>query len=443
MESLKAGAAATEISPKDSQYLTGYYHALDRYSTGIHDPLLSCALYLSNGQNRVMFISNDIINLTKEISQRTRKRISEETGIPVSNIMITASHTHSGPLTYDNIKYEHDPNYPKADPAYIRLFEQGIVSAGLTAYRNAQAAQAGLAVADGTGVGSNRRDPCGPSDPEAPVLMVKTADCKVNIACMMIYSMHPTVLHKDSTLVTADFPGMTRQFLQQTILGEDCPVLYHTGPSGNQSPRYVAEQKTFAEAKRLGEMLGRATARVIPRITYTSSLSLESYQHFIDLPRKQLPTVAQAQALLERAREKLDSCQRTNQPRAITRTAYSDWTGTENALQLARLNEQGRLTAYYESLLPAEIQILKVGPWSFVGWPADPFVEYALSVKDRYGDTFIISHVNTPLGGYIVTEEAARQGGYEAFSGVSGPDAGKMLVDTTLHVLEPVSVRRA
>jgi hypothetical protein len=272
--------------------------------------------------------------------------------------------------------------------------------------------------------------------------MVKTADGRENLACMVVYSMHPTVLHKDSTLVTADFPGMTRQFLQQTILGEDCPVLYHTGPSGNQSPRYVAGQKTFAEAKRLGEMLGRAIASVIPRIAYMSSLSLESYQRFVDLPRKQLPTVAQAQALLERAREKLESYQRTDQPRAVTRTAYSDWTGAENALQLARLNEQGRLTAYYESLLPAEIQILKVGPWSFVGWPADPFVEYTLSVKDRYKDTFIISHVNTPLGGYIVTEEAARQGGYEAFSGVFGPDAGKTLVDETLQMLETAGAPR-
>ena len=68
--------------------------------------------------------------------------------------------------------------------------------------------------------------------------------------------MHPTVLHEDSTLVSGDFPAMTRQYLQEHVLGADCPVLYHTGPSGNQSPRHVTRANTFDEAERLGGLLG-------------------------------------------------------------------------------------------------------------------------------------------------------------------------------------------
>ncbi len=35
------------------------------------------------------------------------------------------------------------------------------------------------------------------------------------IACMLVVSMHPTVLREDSRVVSGDFPGLARQFLQQ------------------------------------------------------------------------------------------------------------------------------------------------------------------------------------------------------------------------------------
>lgn len=56
----KAGAAAVEITPKESQFLFGYPH-VERMSTGVHDPLFSSALYLENGCEQVLFIANDII----------------------------------------------------------------------------------------------------------------------------------------------------------------------------------------------------------------------------------------------------------------------------------------------------------------------------------------------------------------------------------------------
>ncbi len=70
--------------------------------------------------------------------------------------------------------------------------------------------------------------------------------------------MHPTVLHEDSTAITADFPGAARAFLAERF--PDLTTIYHTGPSGNQSPRYFVTGQTFAEADRLGTMLGAGGA---------------------------------------------------------------------------------------------------------------------------------------------------------------------------------------
>lgn len=431
---LAAGAATADISPQNSQFLCGYPH-VERYSAGIHDPLLSTALCLADGREQVMFIANDILLVGKAGTARARARIAAGTGIPAHNIMITATHTHSGPLTLDYVSWEPDPVVPKTDAAYVQLLEDGIVAAALAAHAKVQPAEVGLAVADATGVGSNRRNPQGPADPQVPVLVVRSADNHKPIACMLVYSMHPTVLHEDSKWVSADFPGAARQYLQQNVLGTDCPVLYHTGPAGNQSPRHVTHGSSFAEVRRLGEMLGCAVARVIPRITYSSSVALQSQQRNIDLPRKEFPSVTEAERTLEGARAHFETLRKERAPRAETRTAECDWFGAEETLTLAQADLDGRLDAQYAQCLPAEVQVIRVGAWSFVGWPGEIFVDYALAVKKQFRNAFVLSLANGELGGYIVTEEAALEGGYEASNALFGPEAGKLLVQTTQELL--------
>ncbi len=432
MDRLQAGAATADITPKDSQFLFGYPH-VSRYSTGIHDPLLSSALYLCDGQTQMMFVTNDIIFVPKEIAWQARQRIEEHTGVPGRNIMITATHTHSGPKTVDYISNEDDPTVPKVDTAYLDLFEVGIVEAAIAAFRGARPAEVGLAIADGTGVGTNRRDISGPADPEVPVLMIRS-DGKP-LACMVVCSMHPTVLHEDSTLISGDFPAMTRRFLQQNLLDPDCPILYHTGPAGNQSPRHVTRENTFAEAERLGAMLGTAIARVIPAIEYTSEGPLEARRAFTDLPGRAFPSVPEAEQNLKQAVSRLAQLQASGAPRQVIRTAEVDWFGAEETLTLAKAAEAKRLDAVYRSRLPAEVQAIRVGPWWFVGWPGEIFVEYALAVKACQPRTFIISLANGELQGYIATDDAEEIGGYEASNAVFAPESGKRLVNTTLELL--------
>ncbi|MCK5737787.1 neutral/alkaline non-lysosomal ceramidase N-terminal domain-containing protein, partial [bacterium] len=97
---LSAGAAVAEITPHDSQFLYGYPH-VERFSTGVHDPLLCSTLFLSDGQTSLLFLAVDIIFISKMMSNRVRQRIQEKTGIPMENMLISATHTHSGPITVD------------------------------------------------------------------------------------------------------------------------------------------------------------------------------------------------------------------------------------------------------------------------------------------------------------------------------------------------------
>ncbi|HXK61091.1 MAG TPA: neutral/alkaline non-lysosomal ceramidase N-terminal domain-containing protein [Acidobacteriota bacterium] len=432
---LQAGAAAVDITPVDSQFLYGYPF-VPRYSTGVHDPLLSSALYLSDGKSEAMFIANDIIWIGKKSTQRIRERICSATAVPAEAIMVTATHTHSGPMTLDYISNEADQAVPKTDPAYVRYIEDRIVLAGIKAFEAAQSAEAGLTCVEVVGLGTNRRDPEGPTDREVPILMIRSLHTGCPLACMLICSMHPTVLHEDSRLISGDFPGLARQYLQNELLGDGCPVLYHTGPAGNQSPRHVTRSNTFDEAERLGALLAKSVLEAIPSIRYCTALEIGVRQVFTDLPRRQLPTLFEAQTIRDDAKRRLEELKRTQGSRQAIRTAEVDWFGAEETLTLARAAAEGRLEESYASVLPAEIQLISIGPWAFVGWQGEIFVEYALAVKGSRPLTYVISLANGELQGYIVTPEAVNERAYEASNALFAPESGRILVERTIELLD-------
>jgi len=443
---LIAGAATADITPRGSQFLFGYPH-VRRYSTGVHDPLLSSALYLSDGQTPLLLVANDVIFVSRQTAGRVRERIAQRTGIPAANMMVTATHTHSGPLTVDMLSSEADPAVPKTDPAYVQRLEDGMVEAASKAYDAARPATIGLAVADGSCVGTNRHDPAGSADPQVPVLVIRDVGHPAFIAVLVVCSMHPTVLHEDSTLVSGDFPAMARQYLQQNVLGKDCPVVYHTGPCANLSPRHVTKANTFDEATRLGHALGRSIARAVASADCAAVPKLGCVRGFVDLPPRVLPSVREAQDQLDRSARRLEEKKKGTGPicsgkldlspfSAEVRTAECDWFGAEETLTLARAAATGRVAAAIASVMPAEIMVMQIGPWFFVGWPGEISVEFALQVKARQPGCYVISLANGELQGYVVTEQAIREHRYEALNALfAGPESGRLLVDKTLELL--------
>lgn len=433
---LMAGTASVDISPNRSIFLSGYPH-VKRYSTSIHDPLLSSALFLDSMGKRVLFISNDIIYVSKQMVQRARRRITQSLPISEEHILISASHTHSGPKMLDPLATEADEAVPKTDESYVKFVEDRIVEAAIKAHQNLQPAVIGLAVADATGVGTNRRDPNGPRDLQVPVLVVReNAPGTKSIAAMLVCSMHPTVLHEDSTLVSGDFPGAARQYLQKRVLGEECVVLYHTGPAGNQSPRHVTKANTFAEVERLGTILGEAAAKVIPGIEYESDVTIEVKTAHVELPLRLFTSFADAAKKLEHAVARLKELRERGAPKTQVRTAETDWFGAQETLTIARAAQGPRLNEVARTCLPAEIQVIRIGSWKFVAWQGEMFIEFALEVKAESPETFLISYANGELQGYLVTKQAVDEGGYESGNAIfKSPEGGEMIVERTLKLL--------
>ena len=147
--------------------------------------------------------------------------------------------------------------------------------------------------------------------------------------------------------------------------------------------------------------------------------------------------VPQAEQSLARAVERLAALRESGADRREVRTAECDWFGAEESVALAHAAAEGRLDDAVAAVMPAEISLMRIGPWRFVAWPGEIFVDFALRVKARCPNCCIISLANGELQGYLATEEAVRCGWYEAMNAMfASPASGMLLVGKTLEMLE-------
>ncbi|MFA9480204.1 neutral/alkaline non-lysosomal ceramidase N-terminal domain-containing protein [Phycisphaerales bacterium AB-hyl4] len=430
----RVGAAELDITPKKSAFLFGYPH-VERYSTGVHDPLLASAVYVSDEQSAAIFVGCDVIFVSRAMTHRARQRIADAVGLPAEHIMITASHTHSGPITMSMLSNEGDATVPAPDADYLQQLEDGIVRAAVHAHATAAPATLDHAVADGRGLGTNRRAPDGPTIPAVPVLLARRSVDREPIAVMAVVSMHPTVLHEDWTLVSGDFPGLARVHLQKQFA--NCPFIYHMGASGNQSPRHVTKANTIEEANRLGRMLSDAIQYALQNATPLTPTRIDCTQNTVELPLRSFPTVDEAQARLKASVDRLAELRDANAPRTQVRTAECDWFGAEETLALAQANVEQRLAAAARQCMPAEVQVIRIGSVTFVGWPGEVFVEFAMQVTAEHPDAHIITLANGDLQGYLVTQQAIDENAYEAGNAIfASPDSGDRLVAATRELLD-------
>jgi neutral ceramidase len=438
--SLLAGAATCDLTPVTPAPLFGYPN-VRRVSTGVHDPILVSALYLADSANPdkgVVLMSLDLLLLETPLARRLRTEVAKSAGVPESHVFIGCTHTHSAPVCARFLAWRGDVGAPDPDPAFLEEIVRQAVSAGVGALKAVRPARVAWGSADATGVGGNRISADGPTDPECGILCVRPATGGAPFASVLVYGMHPTVLHEDSTLISSDFPHYTRLHIQERF-GAEHVTVYLMAPSGDQSPRRFVSGQTFAEAERLGRILGAAVVsamEAMPETSFAASVQLAGMLRSVPLPRRTMPALHVAVAMLEQAKTRFERLKAEQAPRAEIRTAECAVFGAQSTLNLARDQETGELDAVVAEAGVSEIQALRVHNATLIGFPGEMFVEYALELKRRAADkVFPASLVNGELKGYICTAAAEAAGGYEAANSLYSHEAGPVLIQSALDVL--------
>ena len=433
---LSVGSGRVEVTPRKPLFLVGYPH-VERISTGVHDPLYATALCLDDGGQAILLISVDIICLPHPFTGACREHLQEATGIPPEHILISCTHTHSGPVTQSMVSWNRDGVVPPPDEAYLDEVLEGIVGAGREAHASRQPAEIAVASVDIEGVGRNRLDPDGPRDPQVGILYARRREDGSPLAVHMVYAMHPTVLHEDSTVISGDFPGFARAVLEEALPG--ARVAYHMGTAGNQSPRYDVRGQTLAEAERLGGRLGQAVLKRIQSLDaqdFSNAARVTGRAGRAEVPFRNFPSLAVAGERYDAAVAEYERLKAEGAPHGPVRTAECVTFGAEEVMALAEAQASGELAAIHDAYRHAEVVVLQVGNHALVGMPCELFVEYGLEIKRRAAlPSMVISLANGELQGYIVTPEAEQQGGYEAFNSMATAETGARLVNTALKLI--------
>src|SRR5689334_3120865 len=93
---LKVGSAAVVITPPIGTPLAGYYET--RISEGVQDDLYAKAIVLECGGARAAMVSCDLISMPLTVAAEARRLIEKETGLKAEQVMISATHAHTGPI---------------------------------------------------------------------------------------------------------------------------------------------------------------------------------------------------------------------------------------------------------------------------------------------------------------------------------------------------------
>jgi hypothetical protein len=108
-------------------------------------------------------------------------------------------------------------------------------------------------------VSLNRRFPDGPIDTAVRVLRVEGSDGQLR-AALVNYGCHPTILNWNNLRVSRDWPGYAEGAIK-ALWGEQTVVLFANGACADINPVKISE--SFDETRRVGTIVGAEAARVL------------------------------------------------------------------------------------------------------------------------------------------------------------------------------------
>src|SRR5829696_1689945 len=94
-DELRVGAAAVSITPEAGAPMAGYYSP--RAAEGVDDDLFAKAIVVEQDGAKVALVVCDLISMPRGVADEARRLIEQSVGLPAERVMLSATHTHTGP----------------------------------------------------------------------------------------------------------------------------------------------------------------------------------------------------------------------------------------------------------------------------------------------------------------------------------------------------------
>ncbi len=446
-DGLQAGFSAVDITPDRPTPMAGYYSV--RLSTGTHDPLWCKATYLDDGPTQVALVELDLISTTKWMVDESRKLIEEQIGLTGSNVMISASHSHTGPVLSDpaSTRYQSLGGQHPESKRYMLELPRKIAQAVMNAKAAVQQVQVLHTVGSETDLAFNRRffmtdqtiawnpgksnpkilKEVGPVDTTLPIVsflkLAQTTDTPTPSLDDFVGLHANYTIHQDTvggTEWSADLVYSFEQALQQ-VTGKQCQIQYSTGACGDVNHLDVRSswtQRGHGEAARIGTRLAGAVLRSVKSLKPVDGVQLKCSSEMVSL--QAMPYTPDRLAWAKTIEQQAS----TDEP-----PGFMDMVEAFRILDIAERNEVP---------FDVEVQVITLGnSVAWVSLPGEIFVQLGLAIKEGspYATTMINELANGSIG-YIPTQQAYRQGNYEVVSARCQEGSGELLVDAALRQLQ-------
>ncbi|MEY4938572.1 MAG: hypothetical protein RIQ93_307 [Verrucomicrobiota bacterium] len=429
----KAGAATSNISPRLGAGIVGGWSAPP--AENIHDELHVRCLALDDGTTKLVFAVVDSVGVSREIFDDAKKMVSETTGVPVENMMMSATHTHSavgsgGPSGGGSVD-------PLAD--YRKFLTKRIADGVRRALNNLEPARIAWGsgnvpqqhqfnrrwlLKDGKstinpfggqdfavmnpGGRTDLQKPAGPTNPEVYFLSVQSTSGRP-IALLANYWLH-YVGGVGPNDISADYFAVFCDRIQE-LLGadrQDPPFVgvLANGPCGDVNnnnytpgappgPKYARYEKMRVVANDVAQEV----MRVHRTLQHRDWVELKSAQAELELQMRQ-PTpemVTRAQEILARP-ETVSPIHKREVDYARRTIAAKNWPEKVNIV----------------------MQAFRLDDLAIAAIPFETFTETGLEIKAKspFKDTFTIELANGSYG-YLPTPEQHALGGYETWLGTN------------------------
>lgn len=420
--SFSAGAAVSNITPKIGLSMNGNFQ--DQLAKHIHDDLHARCIVLDDGKTRLAIVVADLCMVTREIVDAAKHRASSITDIPVGNMMVSATHTHSAGTAAEVF-------HSVPDKEYVDFLIERIADAVVRANNNLAPARIGWGVGSepsqvfnrrwlmkpgtpitnpfGTvdqavmnpGIGNpNLLEPAGPIDPEVPVISIQSLD-GTPVAVLANYSLHYVGGGRGGE-VSADYYGMFANEIKEMLDADrqDPPfvAMMSNGTSGdinNINFRTAhAPLPPYGRMELVARLLASETYKVLQNIQYHDWISLDAEQEEINLDVRR-PTPKE----IKRAK---DIMSKAKGPGMKTRDEVY-------ARETVLISE-------YPENVPVILQAFRIGDLAITAIPCEVFVEIGLHLKQKspFKPTFNIELANG-YNGYLPTPAHHKLGGYETW----------------------------
>ncbi|RNC64919.1 neutral/alkaline non-lysosomal ceramidase N-terminal domain-containing protein [Proteiniphilum sp. X52] len=387
----KVGVARKNITPSFPVWMAGYANRTSPSEGKIHD-LWAKALTMEDANgNRSVLVTMDLLGIPKDFSDALREKIERQYGLNKSQIALSCSHTHSGPVIARALKYIYPMeagDWKKVDQ-YTDQLEKMIFQLVGESMNNVRPAR--IYAKNGTArFQVNRRNnkenqltPItslnGPNDYAVPVIKVEGLD-KSLIAVIFGYACHPTTLSINE--FSGDYPGFAQIELEKSYPGTTAMFFQGAGADQNPLPR-----RTLPLAIQYGKQLAASVEAVLSeKMDIQESVLMNKYTE-IDLPFDAPLSIQQLQEISE----------------------GKDYQARWAKGMIDEYKEKGTFIKTY----PYPIQYWKIGKQSLFIMGGEVLVSYAIQLKELYGqEAFIMGYANDIVS-YIPSAKVIEEGGYE------------------------------